>query len=433
MKFFKNFLFFTIIRSLFHDLPELRRLIHFRHPETEEHVKLGMDLFGELINPDGKVRMNHMVRNQFLTILLYRPLLQRLIGNFQPAHHNSRRNRMMITRILAHIVDILLAPVVTSKSLLFYMPINQIIEISKMRILVNQPLVTARWVKYTKYIDNFLIYFCSPFNDKIDGRIEILSRPYLIEFKEINSKEFISWALLAKILMDIEDRKMFGLYPTLSLIQFIDSMSDEEILNLFASHEFSTIFRKYISFFTKQQQLRDIEAVKIRSNEIVLDILDSAMILIHIRAKEKRQMKFEEEVIQFFLEILCSERLKLEEIQGNRTFFQQIKPKEKPIQNHFDIPLVRINQLKSLLSGLLKKHSLGIDLNELTFLVIWTANFNVKLGRQLLVKERKPWLRSSWRSKRVMNSGSPVMILFFALKYDGHFLKEILSWFSYQN
>ena len=78
-------------------------------------------------------------------------------------------------------------------------------------------------------------------------------------------------------------------------------------------------------------------------------------------------------------------------------------------------------------------HSFGIDLNELTFLVIWTANYNLKLGRQILVQERKPWLRSSWRSKRVMNSGSPVIILFFAIKYDGHLLKKILSWFSYHN
>jgi len=427
MKFLQKFLFFTMIRTFFHDLPELRRLIHFRHPETEEHVKLGRDLFGELIQSGGIFGMNQMVRNRFLTILFYRPLLRRLIGNFHT------RNRMIAARILAHIVDLLLAPVVTSKSLLFYTPTNQIIEISKMRILVNQPLVTTRWVKYS---DNFHISFFSPFNYKIDGRIEILSRSYLIEFKEISSKEFISWALLAKILMDIEDRKMFSfypMYPTLSIIQFIDSMSDSEILNLFASHEFSTIFRKYIIFFTKQQQLRDIEAVKIRSNQIVLDILDSAMILINIRAKEKRQMMFEEGVIQFFLEILCSERLKMEEIQEDQTFFQQIKPKEKPIQDIFDIPLVRINQLKNILSGLLKNHSLGIDLNELTFLVIWTANFNVELGRQLLVKERKPWLRSSWRSKRVMNSGSPVMILFFAVKYDGQLLKNILSWFSYQN
>lgn len=427
MKFLQNFLFFTMIRTFFHDLPELVRLIHFRHPETEEHVKFGMELFAELIQPGGIFGMNHMVRNRFLTILLYRPLLRRLIGNFHT------RNRMIAARILAHIMDLLLAPVVTSKSLLLSKPKDQIIEISKMRILVHQPPVTARWVKY---IDYFHISFFSPFNDKIDGRIEILARPYLQQFKEINSKEFISWALLAKILMDIEDRKMFSLYPmypTLSLIQFIDSVSDAEILNLFASHEFSTIFRKYISFFTKQQQLRDIEAVKIRSNEIVLDILDSAMILIHVFAKEKRQEKFEERVTHFFLQILCSERLKMEEIQGDQTFFQQIKPKEKPIQDHFDIRLGRINKLKMLLSELLKNHSLEIDLNELTFLVIWTADYNVKLGRQLLVKERKPWLRSSWRSKRVMNSGSPVMILFFAVKYDGRLLKKILSWFSYQN
>ncbi len=182
MKFLKNFLFFTMIRTFFHDLPELMHLIHFRYPETEEHVKFGMELFGELINPDGKVRMNHMVRNQFLTILLYRPLLQRLISNFQPSHHNSRRNRMMTARILAHIVDLLLAPVVTTKSLLFYTPTNHNIEISKMKFLVNQPLVTARWVKYS---DNFRISFFCPFNYKIIGRIELLARPYLIEFKEI--------------------------------------------------------------------------------------------------------------------------------------------------------------------------------------------------------------------------------------------------------
>ena len=431
MKFFKNLLFFTTIRSLFHELPELRHLIHFRYPETEEHVKLCMILYEGLINPGGIFSMNHMVRNRFLTILLYRPLLQRLIGNFHPSHHNSRRNRMMATRILTHIMDVILTPVVTSKSLLLSTPTNQIIEISKMKFLVHQPLVTARWVKYS---DNFRISFFCPFNNKIIGRIEILARPYLQQFKEFSSEEFISWALLAKILMDIEDCKMFDfLYPPKSHIQIIDSMSDAEILNLFASHEFSTIFRKYISFFSKQQQLREIEEVKIRSNEIVLDILDYAMILINIRAKEKRLLKFEEEVIQFFSEILCSERLKMEEIQGNRNLFQKIKPKEKPIQNHFDIPLGRINQLKSILSGLLKNHSLGIDLNELTFLVIWTANYNVKLERQLLVKERKPWLRSSWRPRRVMNSGSPVMILFFALKYDGRLLKEILSWFSYQN
>lgn len=428
MKFFKNLLFYTIIRSLFHDLPELRHLIHFRYPETEEHIKSGMILFEGLINPGGIFSMNHMVRNRFLTILLYRPLLRRLIGNFHPSHH--KRNQMMAARILAHIMDLMLAPVVTSKSLLLSTPTNQIIEISKMKFLVHQPLVTARWVRYS---DNFRISFFCPFNNKTIGRIEILARPYLQQFKEISSKEFISWALLAKILMDIEDCRMFGLYPTKSHIQLIDSMSDAEILNLFASHEFSTIFRKYISFFTKQQQLREIEAVKIRSNEIVLNILDSAMILINIRAKEKRLLKFEEEVIQFFCEILSSERLKMEEIQGYRNLFQKIKPKEKPIQNHFDIPLVRINQLKSILSGLLKNYSLGIDLNELTFLVIWTANFNVKLGRAILVQERKPWLHSSWRSKRVMNSGSPVMILFFAVKYDGHLLKNILSWFSYQN
>jgi hypothetical protein len=84
---------------------------------------------------------------------------------------------------------------------------------------------------------------------------------------------------------------MFGLNQNQTIEHMINSMSDAEILNLFASHEFSIIFRKYISFFTKQQQLRDIEAVKIRSNEIVLDIVDSAMILI-TPTEKKNETKY---------------------------------------------------------------------------------------------------------------------------------------------
>jgi hypothetical protein len=72
---------------------------------------------------------------------------------------------------------------------------------------------------------------------------------------------FVVWALYAKIILDLDDRKRFGYHenPAQSVENIVNSLTDEEILAIFSSYEFSTIVRRYICLHIQQNKIHAIE------------------------------------------------------------------------------------------------------------------------------------------------------------------------------
>jgi hypothetical protein len=68
---FRGLLFYTLFEHLFPNLPELKARVFFQYKQAEQDISSGANLLGDLLVPTGGARMDRIVRNQFLTILMY--------------------------------------------------------------------------------------------------------------------------------------------------------------------------------------------------------------------------------------------------------------------------------------------------------------------------------------------------------------------------
>jgi hypothetical protein len=281
-----------------------------------------------------------------------------------------------------------------------------------------------------------------PFFRRIDPTNEVLS---------VNI--FVVWTLYAKIILDLDDRKRFGLHENPARLveklveNIIKSLTDDEILAIFSSYEFSTIVRIYIRLHIGQNKIRAIEARKRISRELVWEMVEDSMSEYHRRVRleysELRRSKFNVHVVQSFVRLLQSSSMipsmtlrqwgSKHQIQDLK---DQIEAQQLDIQGSF--PFIASNvlmELQNLVSVFFSvDHHFEIDLNELTFLVIWTATYNVRCKRHRLIVRSKPWLeQSDWSEQQLLRSASPELILFFATfakLNEGISLMMVFKWFS---
>ena len=105
MKYLRKFLFCIIFKVIFPNFRELTQLVFFDYPGAAQDIALGLDLLGDLLNPNGNTMMSMIVRKQFLTIQLLKPLLR----------HLSKGNRHISARIIHRIINTILTPAVISE------------------------------------------------------------------------------------------------------------------------------------------------------------------------------------------------------------------------------------------------------------------------------------------------------------------------------
>ena len=446
----QSILFYIMFGHLFPDLPELKARVFTQYMEAAQNDVSGRNLLGDLLNPAGRARMDHIVRNQFLTILMYRHLLRRLIGDFGRNSSISKRNRRMTAVVLSHIINQMLTPLVSFVNLKRIHASCKIFMRCAMRVIVHQIPISVDW-----YNGNFQVTFTYPNSShSFYRRIERLAHPFSRLIDPTNEiwggDVFVVWALYAKIILDLDDRKRFGLHenPARSIEDIINSLTDDEILAIFSSYEFSTIVRRYIRLHIGQNKIRAIEAHKRSSRELVLEIVENAMSEYHRRIRleysELRRSKFNVQIVQAFVRLLKSSCMIPSMIPsmtlrqwGSKHQIQdlmdQIEAQQLDIQGSF--PFIASNvlmELQNLVSVFFSvDHHFEIDLNELTFLVIWTATYNVRCKRHRLIVRSKPWLeQSDWSEQQLLSSASPELILFFAIIREGISLMMIFKWFS---
>jgi hypothetical protein len=435
-------LFYILINHLFPDLSELKACVFSQYMEAEQNAECGRKLLGNLLDPAGGARMDRVVRNQFLTILMYRHLLRRLIGDFRHNSSISRRNRRMTTQILSHVVGQILTPHVSFLNLKHIHHSCSIFQRCAMRVIVHQIPISVNW--YNGFFQHSFTY--PTCNHSVIKRIQQLAHPFSRLIDPMNEiwggRIFIVWALYAKIILDLDDRKRFGYHenPAQSVENIVNSLTDEEILAIFSSYEFSTIVRRYIHLHIAQNKIRAIETVKRRSREIVLEMVEFAMSESHRRERfeysELRRSKFNIHIVQSFVRLLESSSTILTQAgfkHQMQNLIHQIEAQQIDLQGSF--PYIASNvlmELQNLVSVFFSvHHHFEIDLNELTFLVIWTAIYNIKYKRHELIVRSKPWLEESeWSERQLLRSASPELILFFATIHEGIPLMRIFKWFS---
>lgn len=141
----QSILFYIMFGHLFPDLPELKACVFSQYIEAEQNVVSGRNLLGALMSPTERARMDHVVRNQFLTILMYRHLLRRLIGDFDRNSSISKRKRRMITRIISRTINQMLTPLVSFVNLKLIHDSCKIFQRCAMRVIVHQIPTSVSW------------------------------------------------------------------------------------------------------------------------------------------------------------------------------------------------------------------------------------------------------------------------------------------------
>jgi hypothetical protein len=441
---FRELLFYTLFEHLFPNLPELKACVFFQYKQAEQDISSGANLLCDLLVPAGGSRMDLVIRNQFLTILMYRHLLRRMIGELARNSSISKRNRRMTDVVLNRVINRMLTPHVSFLNLDHIYESYKIVQRCAMRFIVYQVPVSVSW-----YRGDFQLGLTYPTLEfSVSQHIKLLARSFsrLIDpTNEIWDRDiFVVWALYAKIILDLDDLKRFGLHenPARSVENIVNSLTDEEILAIFSSYEFSTIVRRYIRLHIGQNKIRAIEASKRRSRELVWEMVEFAMSESHrrerLRLSQARQLVFKERVVRRFLQLLESSSLTFKMVGSEEQLHelsQQIQVHQMRLQDSFPfIASEVLMELQSLVSVFFSvNHQFQIDLNELTFLVVWSAIYNLRLLRRELVNQSKPWLRQSfWSDEQIMRSASPELILFFAIKHSERTLLNGIHWFSDQ-
>lgn len=440
MMYFQYFLFCVIFKVIFPNFRELTQLVFFDYPGAAQDIALGLDLLGDLLNPNGNAMMSMIVRKQFLTIQFLKPLLR----------HLSMGNRHISARIIHRIINTILTPAVISE---FYSDshirtdFGNIFQRSLMRfrcsVFRTQPSI--RWY----YEDFRLFFYLPPVNSDIYHRILSLSRPFWSRVYPRNEifpiNLFICWAVIAKITFDIEDCRMFGQFvnPNQTVRDIICSLTDDEILSLLSSHEVSVIVRRYIQIHLQQCAIRDGIVREKISRDLVWETVESAMRKHHQRVKREnckvRTDRFNDRVIQTFIRLLDSFGLIIyqagfnHQIDNLKYEVNDLIPltKTRPLDLLSSFPFIAPDVIMKLQNLVNVEHQFEIDLNELTFLVILSAIYNLRFKRRQLVTSSKLWLqKSDWSERQRLKTASPELILFLATMHDGIPLARMLEWFS---
>ena len=276
------FLHCLFFKFNFHNLGGLTHFFLNGIPGENQEIDLGMDLFGDLLNPSIRTTMNVIDRKQFLTITFIVALLQRM----------SMSNRQIFPRIMLRILNTMITPVVTSEFLQedFGCNIHKICWRTMMRHLVLQIPQSELWEN-----DSFQLSFLSPYaGNHVTHRILLLSHPFRSRIDPSNIlfqiiDLFISWALIAKITIDTDDRRRFGRLdnPNQTVEEIYCSLTDDEIMSFLESHEVFVIVRRYIHMHIQQCAIRDVIALERISRELVCETVESAM-----RTKFYRMRKY---------------------------------------------------------------------------------------------------------------------------------------------
>jgi hypothetical protein len=437
---FRGLLFYTLFEHLFPNLPELKARVFFQYKQAEQDISSGANLLGNLLVPTGGARMDRIVRNQFLTILMYRHLLRHLIGDF-PRHRNiSKRNRMMTAGVLNHILNQMLMPHVSFVNLKPFHQSCKILQRCAMKVVIHQVPISVHW-----YNGGFQLTFTYPTcESSVNRRIEQLARPFsrLIDPRNEmwGGNIFVVWALYAKIILDLDDCTRFGLNSDRSVENIVSMLTDDEILAIFSSYEFCTILRKYICLHIQQKKIREIEAGKIRTKELLWEMVEFAMSESYRRERfeysEQRRSKFNDQVVQSFVRLVESSSMILRQAGFEyqmQDLMEQINVQQMDPMIFF--PFIAPNvlmKLQDLISVFFSMHhQFEVDLNELTFLVVWTAVHNLRSRRRRLIYQSKPWLqKSDWSEKQLLSTASPELLLFFATTHNSILLMKIIQCFS---
>ena len=440
MKYLQYLLFCIIFKVIFPNFRELTQFVFFDYPGAAQDIALGLDLLGDLFNPNGNAMMSMIVRKQFLTIQLLKPLLRHLcIGN-----------QHMSAKIIHRIINTILTPVVISE---FYsdsdlkMGISNIYHRSLMRFrcLVYRTRPSILW-----YYGDFTLFFYLPtVNNDIYLRILSLNHPFWSRIdpkNEIFNKYlFISWAVIAKLTIDIDDCRMFGqpVNPNKTVRDIICSLTDDEILCLLASHEVSVIVRRYIQIHIQQCAIRDVIVCEKISRDLVWETVESAMRNYHQRIRSEnckvRTNRFNGHVVLTFIRLLESSSLILSragfkhQIHNLMDVMDDSIPliETQPFNLLISFPFIAPDVIMKLQNLVNVSHQFEIDLNELTFLVIWTAIYNLRFKRLQLITRSKFWLQQlDWSERQRLKTASPELILFLATIHEGIPLIRMLEWLS---
>ena len=439
MKHLQYFLISIIFKVIFPNFRELTHFVFFDYPEAAQYIALGLDLLSDLLNPNENAMMSMMVRKQFLTIQLLKPLLR----------HLSMGNRHISARIIRRIINTILTPAVISK---FYSDsdistgFGNIYQKSLMRFrwMVFRTPLSIRW-----YGDGKLFFHLTPVNNDIYHRILWLSRQFWSRIDPKNEifpiNAFICWAVIAKLTIDIDDCRMFGqpVNPNQTVRDIICSLTDDEILCLLSSHEVSVIVRGYINIHLRQCAIRDAIVCEKISRDLVWETVESAMRKHHQRVKREncnlRTDRFNSRAVPTFIRLLESYGLILSragfkhQIHNLMYVMDDLIPltKTQPLDLLNSFPFIAPDVIMKLQNLVNVRHQFEIDLNELTFLVILTAIYNLRFKRRQLVTSSKLWLqKSDWSERQRLKKASPEMILFFAMMHEGIPLARMLEWFS---
>jgi len=444
--YFRYFLFCIIFRVIFPNFRELTQLVFFDYPGAAQDIALGLDLLGDLLNPNGNAMMSMIVRKQFLTIQLLKPLLR----------HLSMGNRHMSARIIHRIINTILTPAVISE---FYpnsrrgyqrSPLDNDYQRSLMRFRCL--VLTLQPSKYWYYKDSTLHFFALPrVYSNTYFRILSLSRPFWSRIdtrNQIFNEDlfiFIYWAVISKLTIDIEDCRMFGqqqhFNPNQTFIDF--SLTDDEILCLLSSHEVSVIVRRYIQIYLQKCAIHDVIVREKISRDLVWKTVESAMRKHHQHARREnckvRTDRFNDRVVPTFIRLLDSSGMIIYQAGFNHqidNLTYEVNDlicltKTRPLDLLSSFPFIAPDVIMKLQNLVNVEHQFEIDLNELTFLVILSAIYNLRYKRHQLVTSSKLWLqKSDWSERQRLKTASPELILFLATMHDGIPLARMLEWFS---
>jgi hypothetical protein len=314
-------------------------------------------------------------------------------------------------------------------------------------VFLTQPSICSSISWYNGYFK--LLFYLPTVNYDIYLRISSLSRPFWSRIDPRNQifdvNLFICWAVIAKITIDIDDCRMFGkfVHPNKTVRDIICSLTDDEILCLLASHEVSVIVRRYIQIHIQQCAIRDVIVRESLLRELVCETVESAMRNYHQRIRKEncnlRTDRFNSRAVPTFIRLLESSSLILSragfkhQIHNLMDVMDDLIPltKTRPLDLLSSFPFIAPDVIMKLQNLVNVSHQFEIDLNELTFLVIWTAIYNLRFKRLQLITRSKFWLQQlDWSEQQRLKTASPELILFLATIHDGIPLIRMLEWLS---
>ena len=179
------------------------------------------------------------------------------------------------------------------------------------------------------------------------------------------------------------------------------------------------------------------------SRDLVCETVESAMRKHHQRARREncklRTDRFNGRAVPTFIRLLDSFGLIIYQAGFNHqidNLTYEVNDlirltKTRPLDLLSSFPFIAPDVIMKLQNLVNVEHQFEIDLNELTFLVILSAIYNLRFKRHQLVTRSKFWLEQlDWSEQQCLKTASPELILFLATMHEGIPLARMLEWFS---